>query len=438
MQRILLTVVMLLTEFVALPALAGDGYILIGYGPRQKALAGADVADQRDAMALSTNPAGIVGLEQQFQLGMGALIVDRGYYTTGFPLVVAPGNVWSERPVFPVPNGGFVAPIDAESAWSVVAYTNGGLNTSYSFGNFKPPFGGPLGGGYAGIDLQQGFMSIGYARRFGSLTIGLAPTIAVQMMNVQGIKTFAPYSSNMWALSDTGDNWSFGGGIRAGLEWRMTDQLRFGLAGSTPMFMTRLENYSGLFAGYGGFDVPAMLQAGFAYDVVPNLTVMANWRHVFYSGVASNGNPTSPLTLHSLGSGSGPGLGWQDVDAAAVAAEWRATEALTLRAGYHYSTPLIPSRSVTVNILAPVTPRHHITGGVNYAFTKNSSLDFSVMYVPMSTVTGPEAFPQLPGYPLGGVNPAATINPWSRGVEVTLGYNYKYDVGSASLMPSHF
>ena len=36
---------------------AADGFFATGYGPRQRALAGASVADGRDGMAASVNPA---------------------------------------------------------------------------------------------------------------------------------------------------------------------------------------------------------------------------------------------------------------------------------------------------------------------------------------------------------------------------------------------
>ncbi len=314
---------------------AADGYFMIGTGPRAKALGGAGVAYQTDAMALSVNPAGIVGLERQFQLGMTIVNADRGYYTEGRTVVVAPGNVESGRAWFPVPNGGYVAPIDGDSAWSINAYANGGINTSYGWGNYRAPNGGPFGGGFAGVDLQQGFLSIGYARRFhtpvGQISIGIAPTVAVQMINFQGLKTFAPYSTNPWELSDMAYDWSYGGGVRVGLDWGITDRLRFGWAASTPMWMTSFDKYSGLLAGYGNFNIPATMQAGLAFDLLPNLTLMTDWRHIFYSAVPSLGNPSNPITRNSLGAGQGPGFDWTDVDSAAVGAEWRYSPALTLR-----------------------------------------------------------------------------------------------------------
>lgn len=421
---------------------AADGYFLIGYGPRQKALGGAGAADQRDAMTLSVNPAGIVGLERQFQLGMTAINADRGYTATGAPRVLAPGAVRSGRPWFPVPNSGYIQPIDANSAWSFVSYANGGINTAYDWGNFRAPYGGPIGGGFAGVDLQQGFMSVGYAHRFdtplGSVSIGFAPTIAVQMINVQGLKMFAPYSTNPWEMSDMAFDWSFGGGVRAGLLWGITDKLRFGLGGSTPMLMTNFDKYAGLFVGAGSFDIPANMQAGLAYDILPNLTVMLDWRHIFYSAVPALGNPTNPTRYNSLGGSSGPGFDWTDVDSGAIGVEWRATPALALRTGYHYSTNPLRWRSVTVNALSPIINRHHASVGFNYAVTQNSAIDFAFVYAFKNSFTGIEWLPQQPGLPFGAPNPRATVTPWVQGMEFTVGYNYKWDAGDHSLIPTHF
>lgn len=422
---------------------AADGYFMNGFGPRQKALAGAGVADQRDAMSLSANPAGIVGLERQLQLGMTVINGERGYYTKGLPQVVAPGHVESGRPWFPVPNAGYVQPIDANSAWSVATYANGGINTAYDWAHYRPPLGGPFGGGFAGVDLQQGFASVGYARRFGTplgaVTLGFAPTIAVQMINVQGLKLFAPYSSNPWELSDMSFDWSWGGGVRVGVNWDITDKFRFGFMGSTPMWMSRFDKYSGLFADSGRLDIPANIQAGLAYDILPNVTVMVDWRHIFYSAVPALGNPTNPLTRNSLGAGrNAPGFDWTDTDAGAFGAEWRYSTTLTLRTGYRYSSNALRARAVTVNALTPIINRHQAAVGANYAFTKNSSVDFAFAYAFKNSITGVEWIPQQPGLPFGGPNPLATITPWVQAWEMSLGYKYKWDAGDNSIIPASF
>ncbi len=457
-RRILFT---LATVAALAPSLAfgADGYFLTGYGPRQRALGGAGVADSRDAMAMSINPAGIVGLERMFQVGLAANLPERGYSTTGLPLVLAPGDVRSGRPIFPVPNGAYVQPIDAESAWGVATYGNGGLNTSYDFGHFKPPvkagpggvitvapsFGGILGGGWAGLDLQQTFVSAVYARKFGPITVGFAPTLAIQMFNAQGLKIFSPYSSNMYNFSDMAYDWSVGGGFRVGVEWRATNELRFGFAGATPMFMSRLDKYRGLIADQGSFDIPANVIAGVAYDLLPNLTLMADWRHIFYSAT-TGGYASFPIWYGSFGSFGGSGFDWRDTDSASFGAEWRATPELRLRAGYHYSTLLMRDRSATLAALAPLVGAHAVTGGFGYQLTKNSSIDFaaiydfknSVSYFENAPFVGRAFFPAIPLNVLPHYNINAVITAWGRATQFTVGYNYKWDAGDTSWIPRQF
>lgn len=435
-----------LFSFAALAALlpnasfAADGFFATGYGPRQRALAGASVADGRDAMAASVNPATIVGLDRQFQIGVAAFLAYRGYNTTGIPRVIAPGNVESGRSWTPIPNTGNIRPIDADSAWSFVSYSNGGINSAYDVRNFRAPLGGPFGGGFAGVDIRQGFFSVDYARRLhtavGPITIGLAPTLAAQMVNVQGLRSLAPFSTNPWELSDMAFDWSYGGGFRLGVLWGITDRLRFGFSGSTPMWMSRLDKYSGLFGDHGRFDIPAQMMAGFAYDLTPDLTVMLDWRHIFFSAVPAIGNGGGPLRLRSLG-GDG-GLDYRDTDSASFGVEWRALPALTLRAGYHYATLALRERSLNFAALAPSVNDHHLGAGFNYAVTKNSSIDFSLLYAFKNSASGFEQIPQSAASPFGRANTAATISVWGYSYAFTVGYNYKWDKDDDSIIPTHF
>lgn len=204
------------------------------------------------------------------------------------------------------------------------------------------------------------------------------------------------------------------------------------------MFMTRLDKYSGILADHGRFDVPATMQAGLAYDILPNLTVMADWRHIFYSMQPALGNNSNPVLRNTMGSATGPGFDWTDVDSGAIGAEWRYSPTLTLRTGYHYSTNPLRWRSVTVNVLSPIINRHQAAVGANYAFTKNSSLDFAFVYAFKNSFTGVEWIPQQARLPFGAANPLATITPWVQAWEMTLGYNYKWDAGDNSIIPTHF
>ena len=72
-------------------ARATDGYFLSGYGATQASLSGAGVANSTDAMAMTLNPAGLVDVDRQFQIGLSLFAPTRGYDASG-TIFVAPGD----------------------------------------------------------------------------------------------------------------------------------------------------------------------------------------------------------------------------------------------------------------------------------------------------------------------------------------------------------
>lgn len=155
---------------------ATDGYFQYGFGARQEALGGAGVADSRDAMSLSLNPAGLVHAGNQMQVGAALFAPFRSYEATGTALV-APGSFDSNSNHLIVPNVALSRQIDLDSAWGFALYGNGGMNTDWpAMVNTSPTcafFGGAPGtycGGRAGVDLMQAFLSAGYARRVGGFS----------------------------------------------------------------------------------------------------------------------------------------------------------------------------------------------------------------------------------------------------------------------------
>ena len=363
-----------LAAWVLLPAAAWstEGYFQLGFSPVQNALGGAGVANSEDAMSMALNPAGLVGLPEQFQAGVGLFMPYRGYTGTGTSSVT-PGTYESSDNLFLMPNMAYSHPIDASSAVGLVLYGNGGMNTTY-----KSPANGVFNAGNTGVDLMQMFVSADYARRMGNFSFGIAPTLAIQTFKAKGLSGFGvPYR---------GYDWSYGGGLRAGAEWDVTPQFRLGLSGQTKMWMTKFDKYSGLFADQGSFDIPASVTAGFAYDINTRLTVMADFQRIFYSGVGAVSN-SSTIGL-PFGSTGGPGFGWHDVNVYKVGVEYRANDIWTLRAGYAYSDNPVQSADVMLNILAPGVVTHHFTAGATYKMSKKDSLDFAFVYAPDSTVTG--------------------------------------------------
>jgi len=405
-------------------AQATEGYFQYGYGARQSGLGGAGVADSRDAMALSLNPAGLVDVSRQFQLGMALFLPYRSYTATGTTFV-APGSYDSGDNIFPVPNMAYSSPIDADSAWGLALFGNGGMNTNWpNMTNTAAGCGGGIGvfcdGSKLHVDLMQAFVTLGYARRFGSFSVGVSPVAAIQRIRVQGLGAFAGVSSDASNLSSGNYSYAYGGGLRLGAQWMVMPNVRVGFSGQTPIWMTKFKKYAGLFAEGGGFDVPANLTAGVAWDVMPNFTVMFDYKHIFYGSVASIANPMSSPGL--LGQSNGPGFGWRDIDIFKIGAEWRATPQWTFRVGYAHNTNPITSPDVTFNILAPGVVTDHFTGGIAYKSSPNSTWEFAAAYAPSHTVNGPEKTGAPPFTTTAGSNIELEMHQY----QFTFGYTYEF------------
>jgi long-chain fatty acid transport protein len=415
-----LAAAMTIAAFAATAARATDGYFEEGVSPADKATGGAGVAEGRDALTLGNNPAGLLDVGQQFNLDLSLFAPSRGYEATN-TASIAPGSHNSSYGLFGIPAIGYAQPIDGESSWGVAFYGNGGMNTDYKFS------GGPFGGGKTGVNIEQAFLAVGYAHRFGSLSVGVAPVLAVQSFRAYGLANFSGASSDALNFTNRGDSYAVGGGLRGGVEWRATDAFRIGASATTPIWSTDFTKYSGLFANGGNFDIPATISAGVAYDVAPTLTLLADYKHIFYGEVASIAN--SSLSPAQFGASDGPGFGWHDVDIVSLGVEWRAIENLTLRAGYAHNTDPIRLADVLLNVLAPGVVTDHISAGASYALNKNSSLDFAAVYAPENSVTGSDP----------RVSSGSTIKIHLSEFEATLGWTYKIDtVASAAPIAARY
>jgi len=390
--------------FLAGDALATEGYFQYGYGARQKALGGAGVADSRDATAIALNPAGLVHAGNQVTFSITAFSPQREYNASegcspGCPPVLS-GEVGSDRQLFPIPNLAYSRRLGSDTVFALGAYGNGGMNTTYPDAVFDL-FDGQTGneGEDTGVDLTQVFISGAISHRIGHVSVGVAPILAVQFFEAEGIRNFGAFSSDPSAVSDNDLDISYGAGLRAGIEYAAAPWLRFGVAGNTRIYMTEFDDYAGLFAEQGDFDIPASLTAGVAIDLRPDMTLMIDYKRIWYGDIKAINN--SSLLLQNvaggdpaarLGEDGGAGFGWDDIDIFKVGLEWRYDDRWTLRAGYAYNESPIGSDDAAINILAPGVVQHHVAGGFKYAWSDDLDIEFAAAFVPENDVSGQHPF----------------------------------------------
>jgi long-chain fatty acid transport protein len=394
------TAAMLLAILSSGTASAAEAYIQNGIGAREKALAGSGVAYSTDATAVSLNPAGLVNVPSQLNVSASFLFLDGGYSSSG-PLGVgidADGHYDSKPGLTFIPN----LAVSWRVNWGLIdaiafsAYANGGVNTHYDAvpnANCPPPgMTGVFCGGELGVKLAQSFYSIAFAKQVApGLSVGIAPILAYQRGKLYGDALFAGFSIDPAHFTNQGMDDSWGVGARGGVEWKAMPGVRFGVAGNTPINMSNFDKYRGILAEQGDFDIPATIQVGVAVDVRSDITLMVDYKHIWFSSVASVANPSTNFLLGApFGADNGAGYGVQDVDVVKVGMEWRHSPDLTLRAGYSYNTAPITSRDVDLNIMTLGVVQHHITGGLKYQVTRNWDVELAGMYAPRAAVTGTE------------------------------------------------
>jgi len=373
---------------------ATNGYFSNGYGTAAKGMAGAGVAAPQDTQAAVNNPAGIRGLGNRFDAAISLFSPIRKYDAKVAEVFIADPQHKSTQNLFVIPSMG--------ASWDMGDYSlglalsaNGGMNTNYSSTVFANS------SGRTGIDLMQGFIGATYARDLNDThSFGITPTIAIQRFSAHGLQGFGSISTDANNLTNNGNDFSYGGGLRAGWLSKLNDQTTLGVSAQTKMKMTKFHKYKGLFAENGGFDIPASVTLGGSYKPNDKLTINGDVQRIFYNNVKSisNSHNSSVQPIHtgaggavgptSLGGDDGIGFGWQDMNIFKLGGQYIYSDALTLRAGASYNTDAFKGGETLFNILAPAVVDTHLSVGATYAMTPAMSLNFAFTHAFASNITG--------------------------------------------------
>jgi long-chain fatty acid transport protein len=374
---------------VASPALATNGYFSHGYGTHYKGLGGAGVALHLNSLAPATNPAANAFVGSRYDLSLSAFSPDRFYEVTGNPsgfpgtFGLVPGEVQSDSRLFPVPALGATWKAGANGSFGLSLYGNGGMNTNWPTATF-------YAGTPTGVNLSQMFVAPTYAVRLADKHgLGISAIGAMQWFKAEGVASFAPFSSAPTKVSNNDNAYAFGGGFRVGYLGDWSRYLSVGASYQTKVWMSRFDEYAGLFAEGGDFDVPANWVVGVAIKPTDDLDLAVDVQQVLYSDVNSVGNPMLPNLMQApLGMESAAGFGWEDVTTVKAGLQLRTGGGWTWRGGYSWADQPVPESEVLFNILAPGIIAQHLTLGLSKAINGSQELSFAVMRAFTKTVKG--------------------------------------------------
>ena len=434
-------------------ASATNGYFAHAYSQKEAGLAGAGVAKVKniDALSGATNPANMVFAGDRWDIGINLFNPDRTYESQGGPVLpsgfepigvipscsapgqapcqlpfsLGPQKIKSENQLFPIPHFGWNKMLSDRSSVGIMVYGNGGMNTEYQGGTanvFNPNTNsivtapGTFGGGTTGVDLIQLFVAPTYSMKVGkNSSIGFSLIGAFQRFEAKGLRNFAGVTLFPNQLSNNGFDTSTGFGFKLGINTQLKEGIRVGASYQSKINMSEFDDYRGLFAEKGDFDIPETWTVGLAADVGKTGTFVLDFQQINYGDVKAIGNGIGPLTsgqcLDALnatlfaggtptpasgpgcgGGSNGFGFGWNDMTVVKVGYEWEQNADWTFRVGYSVTSQPIDSSEVIFNILAPAVIEDHFTAGFTKELSDKSEFTMSFMYGKGKKVSGANPF----------------------------------------------
>lgn len=392
---------------VALPevALATNGTLLIGTG-RHRALGGAGVAMPLDATSQLVNPASATELGTRVDLGAMLFVPKRQACTRAVPECTKSG-----ANLFFLPSMGGTYKFNRKISLGFAAAGVGGGSTRYKRGIFTS--GEPASEiGSTGADLKQMIIAMTMAYRVNkSFSIGVSPLMGIQQFRAYGLQTFQTtgISNDIENITNRGNDWSYGGGIRLGALTRFfKDRLILGASYTSRIYMTKFDKYRGLFTEDGDFDMPEQFTVGLALKPINKLALVFDVTRVYFNDIPALGNSinnsvgtsTDPTTTGKLGARDGGGFGWDDqwIYKGGLSYEWN--KKLTLRTGVNYGKAPVPEDdNLLPGAIAPVTTEWHAALGFSYALNRTSEVSVGYVHAFKNTLSNFDdgEFPISPG-----------------------------------------
>ena len=270
-----------------------------------------------------------------------------------------------------------------------VDWSRNGVATASGMNNLTDGF-GMLTKAWSNLEILE--MSIGGAYRFnGKLSIGFAPVFAYQTMGLEmdfNTTGMPPGTPNPYKASLDNAN-AYGVGFDLGAVYKINEIVQFGFVYKSKRWMQKLEwNTTPDNMMFNSdkvkmrLDMPRQLALGINIRPIRQLRLETDVRWINYHDVMnevdiSGMNQPSPNGMVPMKTWN---FHWKNQWVFAMGAEFYATRALTLRAGFNYAKSQIKDKDLYNNIITPAIVQTHVAAGASYKFNKNLELSFAYVH----------------------------------------------------------
>lgn len=400
---------------MALAGLAGSAYAtngmnLEGYGPISAGMGGASMAYDNGNAAMMNNPAtlGLAADGNRFDVAVGMLGPDVamvGGQSSGGDAYFMPAAGWSRK--------------NANLTYGVGMFAQGGMGTEYDMGMDGLPERSELGVGRLIVPLAYnvnpnltlgGSVDFVWAMLDMRMAMPLGNMMAPTPGTMSSIITVPPAGNLGMALggltetdlvrldfSDdndfTGKAKGYGMAGKLGFTYKINPMFTVGGTYHSKTNLGDMETSTGgaSFVINGDtvnsvpgkitirdFQWPETYGLGISVQATPGLMVAADWKRIGWKDVMEN----FTMTYSAMGDSVTFALpqNWEDQDVFQIGLSYKATDALTLRAGASFSDNPIPD--ATMHYLFPAIEENHYTAGFGYAINNTSDVNFSLQHAP--------------------------------------------------------
>lgn len=389
-------------------AYATNGMDMEGYGPIATSMGGASMAYDNGTAGMANNPATLGLMSDGLRLDLAVGILG--------PDVHSSGSGDSSGNSYLMPAAGLVKTNGAMS-YGVGVFAQGGMGTKYAMGVDGLPEKSQLGVGRLIFPLSYQVnpnFTVGGSLDYVWATLDLR--MAMPLSSMASLITNPGNGTLAGALNSLGEGGyntarldfdtanDFTGAAKAtgyagklGFTYKASPMVTLGGVYQSKTSLSDLTGGAFLTATQSGanattvvgkisvrdFQWPETYGLGISVQATPDLMLAADWKHIGWAAVMKN----FTMTYSAYGDNVTFALpqNWKDQNVISLGAAYKATSALTLRAGANIADNPVPDS--TMNYLFPAIIENNYTAGFGYDFSPASAVNFSYVYAPKVTQT---------------------------------------------------
>ncbi len=274
------------------------------------------------------------------------------------------------------------------------------------------------------LDLQAG--PSGFSPFFGEKQVGydasapglnrvlFAPGVQRQLsddaaVNVSAVfanQRFASWGMGSWEAQDNLDyaysdpslrEATAGTGVRFGFTGELAEGVRLGLGYQSRIEMDAFENYRGVYAEPGDFDIPSSATVGLIVEAGERSSVYVDVQRVLYSDInafTTAGLPDRFLSL--LGDAGSPDFRWRDLTVDSLGWNFASSDRVDWHVQYSTRQEPAPTSDLLYQVLEPELADSNVTFGLSRKTGRDARVDFNASYAASDYYLGPVSLGHRP------------------------------------------